>query len=240
MKIAVCGSAPSSRLLAPFGDPSWEIWACSPQNYDYPRVDAWFEVHSLDRKYVPANKPYYAKLAVHDRVYISAPDARLPKGIVMDPWPLVDRFGPYFWTSSLAWMMAMAIEQKPETIGIWGVDMSASDELYSGQRAGMHYFMQEATRAGIEIALPPQCDLAQAPPLYGWKEHWPMYWKLKESKKELDDRINAAGKKEKELREERLVLSGAAEYWQYVHNTWLTDTRGEPLPPLELKPDEAV
>jgi hypothetical protein len=241
MKIALCGSAPSSRLLAPFGDVSWELWACSPQNYDYPRVDAWFEVHSLDRKYVAANKPYYDKLKAHPRVYISAPDHRLPNGIVLDPQPLIDRFGPYFWTSSLAWMMAMAIEQKPEVIGIWGVDMSANDELYSGQRAGMHYFMQKAVEAGIEVALPPQCDLAQAPALYGWREHWPMYWKMKESKKELEDRINADVKQEKMLKERRLTLQGAREYAEYVTNTWLTDTRGVPMPPLELgKSDEAV
>jgi hypothetical protein len=236
MKLAGCGSAPSSRLLVPFGDDNWEIWACSPQNYDYPRVDAWFEVHNLDRKYVPANKPYYDKLKVHPRVYLSAPDRRLPDGIVLDPWPLVDKYGEYFFTSSLAWMMAMAIEQKPEVIGIWGVDMSASDELYSGQRAGMHYFMREATKAGIQLLLPPQCDLAQAPPLYGWKEHYPMYWKLRASKDELETRINAAAKKEKQLHEERLVLQGAREYWEYVNNTWLTDTR-----PIELPaPDETV
>jgi hypothetical protein len=32
-KIAVMGSAPSSVALAPFGDPSWEIWGCSPGLY---------------------------------------------------------------------------------------------------------------------------------------------------------------------------------------------------------------
>lgn len=240
MKIAVCGSAPSSRLLAPFNDPSWEIWACSPQNYDYPRVDAWFEVHSLDRKYVPENEPYYTKLRAHPRVYLSAPDPRLPDGIVIDPKPLLERFGDYFFTSSLAWMMASAIVQKPEIIGVWGVDMSASDELYSGQRAGMHYFMQMASNAGIQLMLPPQCDLAEAPPLYGWKEHWPMYWKMRESKKELETRINNAIKQERKLMEERLILQGAREYWEYINSTWLSDTRPEgSLPPLELKAPDA-
>lgn len=235
-KIAVCGSAPSSRLLAPFGDPSWEIWACSPQNYDYPRVDAWFEVHSLDRKYVPENKPYYEKLKVHPRVYVSAPDKRLPNAIVLDPNPMLEKYGPYFWTSSLAWMTAMAIMQRPKQLGIWGVDMSANDELYSGQRAGMHYFMQKATEEGIQIVLPPQCDLAQPPPLYGWKEHWPMFWKMKASKAELQSRIKDNIQKENKLKEERLILQGAEQYWDYVNNTWLSDTRpfDEPKAPDEV------
>jgi hypothetical protein len=229
MKIAVCGSAPSSRMLVPFNDPNWEVWACSPQNHDYPRVDAWFEVHSLDRKWVPDNQPYYKKLATHPRVYVSKADARLPNAIVMDPVPLLAKYGNYFFTSSLAWMMAFAIEQKPETIGIWGVDMSANDE-YGYQRAGMHYFMQKASDLGIEIMLPPQSDLAEGVPLYGWKEHWPMYWKMRTSAAELEERIRMSAKMEEKHRTERQTLQGARDYLEYIKNTWLTDTRGEHEP----------
>jgi hypothetical protein len=229
MKIAVCGSAPSSRLLTPFGDPSFEIWACSPQNYDYPRVDAWFELHSLDRKFVPENKPYENILKAHPRVYVSKADARLPNAIVLDPKPLLAKYGDYFFTSSLAWMLAFAIEQKPEVIGIWGVDMSATDE-YSYQRPGCHYFMQKAVEGGIQLMLPPQCDLPEAHPLYGFKEHWPMYWKMKVAGEELDARINRNAQKEEQCRTEKLVLKGARDYIEYVKNTWLTDTR----------PDETV
>src|SRR5713226_4715918 len=46
LKIAMIGTAPSSRMLAPFNDPSWKIWACSPGNMNaLPRVDTWFELH---------------------------------------------------------------------------------------------------------------------------------------------------------------------------------------------------
>jgi hypothetical protein len=221
MKIAVCGSAPSSRLLAPFADPNWEIWACSPQNYDFPRIDAWFELHSLNRKLVPQNEPYHKALLAHPRVYVSAPDPRLPNGIVLNPQHLMDKFGAYFFTSSLAWMMAMAIEQKPEKIGIWGVDMSATDE-YGYQRAGMHYFMQKASEAGIEILIPPQADLANPIPLYGYKEQWPMYWKLRESETELEGRMAKASKIMANNEQERLVLKGARDYLEYVKNTYLT------------------
>src|SRR5580698_10373126 len=47
LKVAMIGTAPSSRMLAPFNDPSWKIWACSPGNMNtLPRVDVWFELHS--------------------------------------------------------------------------------------------------------------------------------------------------------------------------------------------------
>lgn len=48
MKIAVLGSHPQTKMQAPFGDPEWKIWACSPHNYSMgrlPRVDEWFELH---------------------------------------------------------------------------------------------------------------------------------------------------------------------------------------------------
>lgn len=52
--IAILGSHPATVNNAPFTDPSWLIWACSPDNTPFgaskragylPRVDAWFEVH---------------------------------------------------------------------------------------------------------------------------------------------------------------------------------------------------
>jgi hypothetical protein len=220
MKIAILGSAPSSRKLAPFNDPSWEIWACSPMNYDLPRIDAWFELHNLDRKFVKGNEPYMNALVAHPRVYIAYPDPRLPDGIVFDPKPLVKRFGPYFMTSQPAWMMAFALMQNPTHIGMWGIDMSASGE-YAFERPGCHYYLQKADEAGVEIVLPPQCDIAEPVPTYAYKEFWPMYWKMKESRKELDQRIADNMRIIQDREREKYVLQGARDYWEYVNNTWL-------------------
>jgi hypothetical protein len=53
--IAIVGSHPATAMEAPFADPAWEIWACSPDNTPFgsskearelPRVDDWFEVHA--------------------------------------------------------------------------------------------------------------------------------------------------------------------------------------------------
>lgn len=53
--IAICGSNPATKLSAPFHDPEWLIYSCSPDNSPYgmgagkgplPRVDHLFEVHA--------------------------------------------------------------------------------------------------------------------------------------------------------------------------------------------------
>jgi hypothetical protein len=223
MKIALLGSHPASMKLAPFGDVNWEIWACSPQNYAAPRIDAWFELHSLDRKWVPGNEPYIQVLGQHPRVYIAVPDQRIPNGIIYPKDEILSLYPKMhrgMFSSSVAWMLALAIEQKPEEIGLWGVDMAAGNE-YEYQRPGCHYFMGVAEEAGIKITVPPQSDLLEVHPLYGYKEQWRSYWKTKARKQELSGRIEALDQKLAAAEHEKLQLVGAMQSIQYEENTWL-------------------
>jgi hypothetical protein len=223
MKIALLGAAPSSCKLAPFDDINWEIWACSLGNYSAPRVDAWFEMHSLDRKWVSGNEPYIAALQAHPRVYVSAPDERLPRAILY-PKEILDAYGGQyvqsFCQSSVSYMLALAISLKPEKIGLWGIDMAAADE-YGQQRPGCHFFFNEADKAGIEIGAPVQSDILEPLPLYGYKEHYPMYWRQRVRKKEIEQRIAEADAKVKAAQREQMMLVGASQEHEYTNNTWL-------------------
>ena len=220
MKLALLGAAPSSRELAPFKDVNWEIWACSPPNWDAPRIDAWFELHSLDRKMgMPSNAPYIKVIKTHSRVYIAMKHPGFPNAIIFPRDELLVKYGRYFFTSSLAWMMALAIEQKPEMIGLWGVDMSATEE-YGYQRAGMHYFIQKALDAGIQIYVPPESDLLCPVPLYGYKEHTRMWWKQKIRREELEGRLSNTLTHKERLDREELVFRGALDDINYVMNTY--------------------
>lgn len=222
LKIACLGAAPSSRMLAPFTEPDWEIWACSPPNYNLPRVDAWFELHSLKRKMNKGNEPFFAVLDKHPRVYMNGKDpliSRFPNAI---PYPIEDmvkKYGRWFFTSSLAYMMAMAIEQKPETIGLWGVDMSAAEE-YGYQRAGCHFFIREASMLGINVVAPPESDILSPVPLYGFKEQAPMWWKQKARRKEIEGRLADCDRIIETKNHERLILRGAIDDMNYIENTY--------------------
>ena len=220
MKIALVGAAPSSRMQAPFKDASYEIWVCSPGNYDMPRIDAWFELHSLDRKWVPGNEPYINVISKHPRVYIAVPDQRLPYGIVYPKDEMVATYGPWFFSSSVAWMFALALKQRPTDIGLWGIDMAATDE-YEYQRPGLHFFIREAEKLGINVSAPVESDILEPHPLYGYKEQWPMYWKQRARAKEIQDRISSCKKKEDLARTERMMLEGSMQDLNYTNNTWL-------------------
>lgn len=206
-------------MKGPFGDPDWEIWACSPPNYDFPRVDAWFEMHNLDRKFIARNQPWIDVIVRHPRVYLARPDSRVPHGIIYPLDEMRKKFGSWFWTSSLAYMMALAIDKEPEAIGLWGVDMSAAEE-YGYQRAGCHYFIREAERAGIKIVAAGESDILNPPPMYGYKEFSPMYVKQKARRKELEERLNDAVNRKKMAEREENIFRGALDDMTYVDNTY--------------------
>jgi hypothetical protein len=228
--------------MAPFDNPEWEIWCCSPPNFDLPRVDAWFELHNLDRKLSnKKNKPYTQVLEHHPRVYIIGKDHRLPNAISF-PWQeLVAKYGPDFFSSSVAWMLAFALEQKPDKIGMWGVDMSASTE-YGNQRQGCKFFIREARQRGIPVYAPPTSDILVPMPLYAVKEHWHSWQKAQTRRRELQERQQSALEAIENAQRDADLFKGALDDMTYYENTWLhpewiTEKEVTPHEPLDSKPE---
>lgn len=220
MKIAILGSAPSSRMLAPFNDPKWEIWACSPANMDLPRIDAFFEIHGPDTVLKdPQFRSFVEWCKKHPRIYMQDERPEFPGAVKYPFAEMCKMFGKYFWTSSIAYMLALAIDKKPEAIGLFGVDMSASEE-YAHQRPGCHYFIQEAEKAGIDLVVPFESDILEPMPPYGYRESSRMWWKMNTRWKELAGKRAAIEQQMSELSVQRTALEGAMEDAQYVCNTF--------------------
>jgi hypothetical protein len=227
-KIALIGSAPSSVALAPYNDPSWQIWGCSPGARPYVRkVDAWFEIH-LWEPHQPWFSPEYidfmAKLPVP--VYMLEHIDAIPASVPYPKDDILRLFGPgavFFYTSSLAWMFALAIASGAKEIGLWGVDMSAGEEVYTHQRAGCQYWIGKAMERGIKVTIPPQSDLLRPTPLYGFREADPMDQKLLARKAELEARIANATNMHENSKVEILQLRGALDDLTYTRATWVQD-----------------
>src|SRR5690606_11158325 len=136
----------------------WDIWGCSSGAADHARrVSAWFELHHYGEgppeQY--AMRPDYVawlrKLTVP--VYMIRAHEDIPNSRPFPVDTVKGEFGEFFWTSSVAWMTALAIMQSPEEIGFWGIDMAAREE-YGYQRAGLHHFITVARMKGIKITVP--------------------------------------------------------------------------------------
>ena len=131
MKIACCGSAPSSAQLAPFrdasyeewsnktqqyptpdyADHSWEIWGCSPGFWAImERADVWFETHRWEPG-KPWFSPEYVSFLQHFRCAVFT-GGQVPEIQNHQVYPIERveaEFSAYFLHSSLSLMVAMAI-----------------------------------------------------------------------------------------------------------------------------------
>jgi hypothetical protein len=229
MKIALIGSAPSSVALAPYDDESWTIWACSPGAYCHlKRVDRFFELH----RFMPASGDWSAGYiewmkGLAAPIYMIEPLPEFPTSVAYPAAEMLERFGPNFFTSSLAWMAALALTQEGiEEIGFWGVDMAATEE-YGLQKPGCLYFVEMARQMGVKVTTPPESDLLRPLPLYGIGEANPMRIKLMTRRAELtakrdscaQDAANLQAQWEAKIREQAF-FQGALDDNQYMLNTW--------------------
>ncbi len=184
-KVAIVGFA-DSWPEAPFSNDDWEIWCCN-QFYSLcgDRINLadiakegrlrWFEIHArhdleTDLNVVRRNRDHLQKLAVMKcPVYMHRHWDDIP-GSVEYPLKVVrDRFGSYL-TNSISYMIAIAILERFQDIGIYGVNL-AMDQEYGDQRPSCEFFCGWAAGAGARVHIPVQSDLLKAPYLYGYEDH---------------------------------------------------------------------
>ncbi len=73
---------------------------------------------------------------------------------------VAETIGEYYYNSSIAYAMALAIHEGAEEIGIYGVDMKADDE-YGYQRPNMEYLVGLARGKGIKVHIPKESPLCK-------------------------------------------------------------------------------
>lgn len=258
LKIAVCGSAPSSARMAPFMDPTWVIFGCSPGLFPHARrVHAWIEIHRWEPGAIgipESQKPwltpeYIAWMATKvPIVYVNAPVPELPNSRAIPIEKLTERWGNLWWTSSVAYMLAMSIDDilemrekraaglepalepgEEDTIGLWGVDMSALEEYYA-QRPACQHFIELATGLAIRVFVPPESDLLRPIAAYGLQESKPWHIKGLARKAELEARLANCMNTFEQLKQEIAFCRGALDDNNYHMTTWAED---RPMMPMD-------
>lgn len=263
MKIAVCGSEPASGRYTPFVNKAWlewkegihaklphsqpegdwEIWGCSPGFWaGASRASRWFEVHRWEPGQIWFSPEYCQFLRdFKGPVYTGASVPEIPNHVVYPIDRMEAEFSAYFFTSSLALMLALAISEieqrraerrataaaggKPEDtdaddiIGLWGVDMAAGEE-YGYQRPGCQFFVLEALRRGIAVYIPPESDLMRPMPIYGISEWDHNYIKLTAKARRLSELMQIAGAQVEKERATLQTVQGEMGALQTFVNTW--------------------
>lgn len=196
-KVAIVGGAPS-RKEAPISDPTWEIWGLGPRQLKLPRVTRWFEMHSKEQLinyYDVVRGGYFKKhwtflQRLKCPVYTQRTFPDLPNSVEYPLEDVIEDVGKCF-TSSVSYMLGLAIHEKFEGIGIWGVNMASKKE-YKYQWPAVQYLLALARKRGIHVYLPESCPitipkkpkLVKTKILYGYDwDHPDAWWNKKKPRK---------------------------------------------------------
>lgn len=208
MRIALLGAAKTTRHLAPFDDPSWQVWGVNGCWTFAPRADAWFDLHApWITDWEPLRRPpghVQWLRAFAGPVYLIEPRADIPTSKAYPLTEMVRRFGRAYLTSSVAMMLALAISRQPDEIGLWGIDLATQSE-YADQRPCVEYLLGRAEERGIRITLPEGCPIL-AGAVYGRGDLNPGGERL--SPRQFTDRVAVLAKRQQELTRQAARLDG--------------------------------
>ncbi len=193
-KVAIVGFASSSRGQAPYDDPAFEIHTMNHAPLSFiPKWDVLFELHTLEHlqrisSHGTEPSPYLNWLKEqpgpeaesHHPIYMQQHHDSIPASVQipreeMNAW-FAERggnvkgcFSGDYYTSTISYMLALAIMQGREEIHLYGIDL-LQDEEYAYQRPGAEYLIGFARGMGIKVYIPEQSALCSANYVYGYSE----------------------------------------------------------------------
>lgn len=162
-KIAIVGTS-NTYKLAPFDQKDWEIWGLNQKCNLLPRFDRWFDLHKPE--HIINNSDYYKFLKNNASKAWTASDY-IPGTNLYPKTEIINKFGDFF-TNSISWMIALALHEGVDKLGIYGVDMMLPTE-YAHQRPSVLYFIGIAKSMGIEVILPEESMIFHKNELYWLK-----------------------------------------------------------------------
>ena len=164
MKVAVVGMAPSCAD-APWSDSSWQKWGLPWHPGYWAQCDRHFEMHDMRlllSEHSTRGDDYLERLSQCPHLYMQEAYAQVPTARRY-PFEDVSVTTGYYWNSSVAYALAMAIHEGADQIGLWGVDMRGEDE-YGYQKPNMEYLVGLAKGRGIDVYIPDSSPLLKFNP----------------------------------------------------------------------------
>lgn len=135
---------------------------------------------------------------------------------------MLAKHGPYHFGSSVPLMLALAIEQMPKRIGVFGIDMAAGEE-WAYQRPACQHFLGLAKQLGIEIILPPESDLMRPHTIYGLGEHTPRHVRISSRIAEIQGQKAQAEQAIVQAQTQLAAATASLEAHEYFLTTWCDD-----------------
>ena len=164
-KIAIFGTTPT-RMEGPHQDNTgWDRWTIGPGGID---AHGWERLYEIHKTHPPDFKEYLDKLAAYEaprEIWTLKPFPHFKSNKLLPANELVNKYGRTWFSSSISWCMAHALEEGATDIGLFGIDLESGEE-YISQFIGCRFFIDLARIGGVNIHLPPGCGLMREPTVY--------------------------------------------------------------------------
>jgi hypothetical protein len=171
-KVAIVGFAMSSAMAAPFNDPTYSIWGMNQLYRHIPRADRWFEIHHNWHEHVVDGTDHLGWLqSFPGPVYNSARIPQVPNSVLF-PRRECEEIGTNYWTSSIAFMIALAIRDGFTTIELYGIDLIVGEE-YAYQKPCAEFWIGIANGRGITVGTHRNSALLKHDFCYGFESEPP-------------------------------------------------------------------
>ena len=165
-KVALVGFAMSSTLEAPFEDPEFEIFAMNQLYRHIPRADRWFDIHENWNEHVVAGTDHAKWLQEFPGpIYMAARVPGIPTSVPVPIDELIAIGADYF-TSSIAYMIAIALRDGFTTIHLYGIDLVVNEE-WGYQKPCAEYWLGLAQGKGVDIGVHRNSALLKGAYRYG-------------------------------------------------------------------------
>jgi len=244
-KVAIIGYT-SSRALAPYDDPDFEIWGLNDLHRFIPKYDRWFELHKeadVIREHAAGRmegrdswtESYKVMSQMTCPVYMQEVNPDIPMSLKFPLKEILNYFSKYFvdkeavryFTNSISYMLALAIMEDFKEIHVYGVDMAVGTE-FQEQRASCEFWLGVAVGRGIKIHIPEQSDLLKSKFLYAFEDDKRNVFlsKLDSIERDVTAKAQAEERTEREARDRRLQYMGAQMAVKEIRRSQLLDKEG--------------
>jgi len=169
-QVAIVGLGLATHDDAPFVDPEWECWGLPWDREYWVHYDQYFEMHPRSLLELPESKRetgYFDKLAEidHAPIYMHQHWDDIPNSVA---FPIEEmrstvfaNFPRKYWkqkpqvdwyNSSPGYMLAKAIHEEYDRIGLWGFDMESKRD-YTYELPNLSFLIGLAIGRGIDVYL---------------------------------------------------------------------------------------
>ncbi len=166
-KVAILGRR-LSVMDAPFDDESFEIWGVNDVFTMIPRERStrWFAMHRLER-IPPCDLGWMVGQAIP--VYMLETTPEVPLSVAYPLRPVIHFFKSSYFTSSIAYALALAGFEQFKEIHLYGVEMDREKEI-ANERPCIEYWIGRLEERGVKIWIHPNSSLMTHGGLYGYQE----------------------------------------------------------------------